>query len=141
MDPRLDGNTFAHTSRTQRRRLSDASRVACRLDESVRRSLSSPVLRPTKPVDSGGTMTRDELQLGLREYIGREILEGDDEGLDFHTPLLETGTITSISLIHLLRHVEDRFGIHVPPHEMTAKNLQTIESMTTLLLEVHEGHR
>ena len=78
-------------------------------------------------------MTRDEMLSELTQFVGRELLDGRDAGLDEHTPLLAWGVIDSLSVAELLSFTSERFGIDVPQDEVSPENLKDLDSYVGLL--------
>lgn len=78
-------------------------------------------------------MTRDEMLSELTQFVGRELLDGRDVGLDEHTPLLAWGVIDSLSVAELLSFTSERFGIDVPQDEVSPENLKDLDSYVGLL--------
>jgi acyl carrier protein len=83
-------------------------------------------------------MTRGEIEDELKSFIVREFLDGKAAGLDADTPLLEWGVIDSMVMANMLAFIETRFGIEVPPGELTAQNFQSLTAISTLLLSLRE---
>lgn len=81
-------------------------------------------------------MIRTEIHDELRRYIARELLAGDDEGLDGATRLLETGIIDSMAMVDLLAYVEQRFDVIVPETEVKADHFATLSTVTDLVLRL-----
>lgn len=73
----------------------------------------------------------------VKEFVARELLEGNDQGLDEQTPLLEAGIIDSMSVLKLVRFVDEHFGIQLPPQELSSGNLETISAIARLI----DAHR
>jgi acyl carrier protein len=69
----------------------------------------------------------------LRQYVARQMLEGQDDGLDEATPLLELGVLDSVSLVSLVAFVEQRFDIHIPGGELGPHNFKDLRSITALI--------
>jgi acyl carrier protein len=73
---------------------------------------------------------------GLRAFISRQMLEGEDVGLTATTPLLELGILNSMEVLSLIAFIESRFKVVVPPDQILAdnfKDLQTIAGLVTSL--------
>ena len=73
---------------------------------------------------------------GLRTFISRQMLEGEDIGLTATTPLLELGILNSMEVLSLIAFIESRFEVVVPPDQILAdnfKDLQTIAGLVTRL--------
>ncbi len=69
----------------------------------------------------------------LRAFVAREILSGQDVGLDEQTPLLEWGLLDSFSLVSLLAFVQQRFGVEIPHSEVVPDNVKDLGSLTRLM--------
>ena len=81
-------------------------------------------------------MTREEMLSELKQYVGRELLDGRDAGLDEHTPLLEWGVLDSLSVAELVSFTSDRFEIDVPQGEVTPDNLKDLDAYVGMLMRV-----
>ncbi len=89
--------------------------------------------------DGGGGgvgMTREEMLSELKQYVGRELLDGRDAGLDEHTPLLEWGVIDSLSVAELVSFTSERFEIDVPQGEVTPDNLKDLDAYVGMLMRL-----
>jgi acyl carrier protein len=76
---------------------------------------------------------RDEMLGELKQFVGRELLDGRDSGLDEHTPLLAWGVIDSLSVAELLTFTSERFEIDVPQPDVNPENLKDLEAYVGLL--------
>ncbi len=81
-------------------------------------------------------MTREEMLSELKQYVGRELLDGRDAGLDEHTPLLEWGVLDSLSVAELVSFTSERFEIDVPQDEVTPDNLKDLDAYVGMLMRV-----
>lgn len=72
----------------------------------------------------------------LKQFVGKELLDGRDAGLDEHTPLLEWGVIDSLSVAELVSFTSERFEIEVPQHEVTPENLKNLDAYVGLLMRL-----
>ena len=81
-------------------------------------------------------MTREEMLSELKQYVGRELLDGRDAGLDEHTPLLEWGVLDSLSVAELVNFTSERFEIDVPQGEVTPDNLKDLDAYVGMLMRV-----
>ena len=81
-------------------------------------------------------MTREEMLSELKQYVGRELLDGRDAGLDEHTPLLEWGVLDSLSVAELVSFTSERFEIDVPQGEVTPDNLKDLDAYVGMLMRV-----
>jgi acyl carrier protein len=78
-------------------------------------------------------VTREQMLSELKEFVGRELLGGRDDGLDEHTPLLAWGVIDSLSVAELVSFTSERFEIEVPQTEVKPENLKDLDSYVGLL--------
>jgi len=78
-------------------------------------------------------VTRDEMLGELKQFVGRELLDGRDQGLDEHTPLLQWGVIDSLSVAELVSFTRERFEIEVPQSEVTPQNLKDLDAYVRML--------
>jgi acyl carrier protein len=81
-------------------------------------------------------MDASEVERQIREYIVAERLGGDGAELTADTPLLEWGVLDSLSVVELMTFVEQRFGITVPPEQISAPNLQSLTTLSALVLRL-----
>jgi acyl carrier protein len=65
--------------------------------------------------------------------IARELLEGQDVGLDRETPLLELGLIDSMSIRMIIKRVSDVFGVTIPVNALTPDNFRTLGTIGSLV--------
>jgi acyl carrier protein len=78
-------------------------------------------------------VTHEQMLSELKEFVGRELLGGRDDGLDEHTPLLTWGVIDSLSIAELVSFTSERFEIEVPQTEVKPENLKDLDSYVGLL--------
>jgi acyl carrier protein len=78
-------------------------------------------------------VTREQMLSELKEFVGRELLGGRDDGLDEHTPLLAWGVIDSLSVAELVSFTSERFEIEVPQTEVKPENLKNLDTYVGLL--------
>jgi acyl carrier protein len=81
-------------------------------------------------------MGSSEVVEELTRFIGREFLNGKDEGLDATTPLLELGIIDSFAIVALAMFIEERFGVRIPNPELKPANLATLEAIAALVVRL-----
>ena len=72
----------------------------------------------------------------LRDYVQREVLSGRDLELDGSTPLLEWGIIDSLSLLRMIVHIQDRFGVEVPPERLVPEYFNDLDTITEMVVEL-----
>lgn len=78
-------------------------------------------------------MTPNEIEAELNAYIVREVLDGKTDGLESDTPLLEGGIIDSMVMANMLAFIESRFGIDVPPAEVTPLHFESLRAIAALV--------
>ncbi len=76
---------------------------------------------------------------GLKEYVAKELLEGQDIGLDETTPLLEWGVINSIEMARLVTFIENRWSVSVPEEMIVIQHFKSIESIAALVDRLASG--
>jgi acyl carrier protein len=80
------------------------------------------------------TLHRDEVLTALRDFVGREILDGQDIGLDDTTPLLEWGIINSFEIARVVAFVADAFRVTIPPDRIEVRHFDTLAHLTELVV-------
>ena len=78
-------------------------------------------------------MKHSEIVRLVRTFIADQILEGDDEGLDEHTGLLELGVLNSMEILRLVTWLEDTFDVEVPPEVVVTENLRDITTISEMV--------
>ncbi|WP_394846459.1 alpha/beta fold hydrolase [Pendulispora brunnea] len=73
----------------------------------------------------------------LRAYIARELLDGQDDGLDRTTRLLEWGIIDSMSMVALLEFIRERFGVAIPDDDVIPAHFSNLDVLTRCILRLH----
>ena len=78
--------------------------------------------------------TKAEIEQGLKTYILEEFLpDEDEEDLTSDIELISTGILDSISVIKVVAYLEATFEIEVKAHEASIDNMNTIESMASMV--------
>jgi acyl carrier protein len=81
-------------------------------------------------------VTREEMLDALKQFVGQELLEGRDAGLDEQTPLLQWGVIDSLSVAELVNFTRERFDIEVPRSEVRPDNLKDLDAYVGMLQRI-----
>lgn len=81
-------------------------------------------------------MNEQQVYEVLRQYVARELLHGDDRGLDGKSPLLEWGVIESLSMMTLIDFIQDRFGRPVPDTEIRPENFVDLAAITRMVVRL-----
>lgn len=81
-------------------------------------------------------MEKDAVIDTLKAFLAKEMLEGDAEGLEADTPLLDLGVINSMSIVLLSGFVERTWGLSVPQSQLTVKNLASLDRIAEMVLRL-----
>jgi acyl carrier protein len=79
---------------------------------------------------------RGAVYTALRDFVGREILDGQDIGLDETTPLLEWGIINSFEIARVVAFVAEQFGVRIPQDQIVVQHFDTIGHLTDLVISL-----
>ena len=80
------------------------------------------------PEGSDGAVTQEGVEREVREYLLQEFLPGRDPAtLTPETELMAEGLLDSISVIRLVAHLEETYGMELEPHEYSADFLGTTQ--------------
>jgi acyl carrier protein len=82
------------------------------------------------------TLHHDQVFAALRDFVGREILDGQDIGLDETTPLLEWGIINSFEIARVVAFVADAFRVTIPPDRIEVRHFDTLAHLTELVVSL-----
>lgn len=81
-------------------------------------------------------MNAEEVTSTIRGFIVKELLSGDDNGLEPTTDLLKTGLIDSMSILMLTDFIAKTYSIDVPPDNLTPSNLRSLNTITKMVLSL-----
>jgi acyl carrier protein len=63
----------------------------------------------------------------LKQFIVQDILnDGSGLHLDEDDNLLTSGLVDSLGIMRLINHIEQTFGLSVPPEDVTIENFRSI---------------
>jgi acyl carrier protein len=69
----------------------------------------------------------ETIERDLRAFLVEHVLpEEDVRNLQPEDDLLENGVLNSLTLVHLIEHVEKTFGMQVSPQEFKAEHFRTL---------------
>jgi acyl carrier protein len=72
----------------------------------------------------------DEVEKIIRKFLAEYLLpEAEVQKLDPETPLLQTGILNSLTLIHLIDFLEQQFDLVVSPAEFQPENFQSLHTI------------
>lgn len=78
------------------------------------------------------TVIEDE----LLTFLNQEILAAPEgEGCAADDELLLSGIVDSISVMRLVGHVEDAFGVVIPPEDVTIERFETVSAIAGYVIE------
>ena len=67
-----------------------------------------------------------DIYLKVKNFFVEEILDGEDEGLDAQTPLLELGILNSMEIMRLVGFIEDEWSVTYPEENIRPEFLGTL---------------
>ncbi|MEE1928874.1 acyl carrier protein [Streptomyces sp. TRM 70351] len=74
----------------------------------------------------------------LISYVADTWLEGDPDGLDEKTPLIELNIIDSSGMFELVHHLQDEYRITVPLREVSPDNFQNVKAIAALVVRLQQ---
>ena len=76
----------------------------------------------------------DDVKTGIKDFILKEFLPGEDPAeLTDTTPLITGGILDSIATLKLVMFIEERYGLTLQAHEVDAEHLDTISQIAQLI--------
>jgi acyl carrier protein len=82
----------------------------------------------------------ESIKAALKEYVLNEFLPGEDpEDLEDDTPLITGGIMDSISTIKFSLFVEEKYGVELQAHELSADYIDTLTAMASIIHSKLEG--
>jgi acyl carrier protein len=84
-------------------------------------------------------MSQSDVIHHLKEWVSKELLEGQDIGLEETTPLLEWGVINSIEIARLVSYIEDEWSISVPEEMVVLGNFENLQAIASLITNLSGG--
>jgi len=80
------------------------------------------------------TENAESIKSTLKEYVLNEFLPGEDpDALEDDTPLITGGIMDSIATVKFSLFVEEKFGVELQAHELSADYIDTLSGMATLI--------
>lgn len=80
-----------------------------------------------------------DIREDVRRFILAEVLRGEPpESLQDDTPLLSGGLVDSVSLLQLVRFIEQQFGIEIELNEAIESNLDDINRINTYVTKLKQ---
>lgn len=84
-------------------------------------------------------MQRKDILMQLTDYVTRELLEGNRNGLDETTPLLQWGILDSIGMVSLLSFIEEELGIEVPDDGVRPEYFENLGKLSDMLMDLRQA--
>ncbi|MBA0053726.1 acyl carrier protein [Streptomyces sp. AJS327] len=69
----------------------------------------------------------------LTEFIEQRFLPEGESGIKPNTPLLEWGILTSITTTELIAHIQERYGLFVPPERIVGAHFKNLDAIVQLV--------
>jgi len=76
----------------------------------------------------------DDIQSTVKSYILEEFLpDANPDELNSTTPLIAGGILDSLATVRMVMFLEQKFGIDVQAHEVSAENLESLDLIAHLV--------
>ena len=77
--------------------------------------------------------SQSEIETQIRDYIVKDLLFGDDPGLEPDTSFQESGIIDSTGMLQIITFVEGQFGIHVEDDELVPETFGSLRKVARFI--------
>lgn len=81
-------------------------------------------------------MKQTEVLEALKAYVAKEILDGNDIGLDGSTPLLEWGIINSMEIAKIIKFIQNRFNVEISNDKILPENFINLSVLSSLVVNL-----
>ncbi|MEM7352171.1 MAG: acyl carrier protein [Acidobacteriota bacterium] len=79
-------------------------------------------------------VVRSQAEHDLADFVGRELVDEPlPTPLGADDDLLSSGLIDSLGVMRLIRFIEERFGVSIPPADITIEHFMTLGTIVTYL--------
>jgi acyl carrier protein len=79
-------------------------------------------------------MNREEVRDRIHSFVTTNFLPGEDPAtLDFETPLVSSGILTSLALLELVTYLEEEFCCVILPEQVGIGRMDSIERLVDLV--------
>lgn len=93
-----------------------------------------PAAQPaTQPATQPGERAPDPFLEPLRRFVAETFRAGDPTGLEPDTPLVTSGIVDSVGVLELVDFLHTRFGVQVPPAEVTLEHFDSLARLAALV--------
>jgi acyl carrier protein len=86
-----------------------------------------------------GAGTTDQSRVEILDKLVADVGDELSAPVTPTTPLISSGLLRSVQTAWLLKYVEREFGVRVRLDRMALRNFETLESVTTLILELRSS--
>ena len=81
-----------------------------------------------------------DIKSAAKTFILEEFLQGESpDALDDATRMISSGVLDSIATVRLVAFLEERFGIELEAHEMSADRLDTLPDIASIVQAKRKG--
>ncbi len=80
-------------------------------------------------------MDEQTVKQKIRAYILRELVRDEDYPLKDDEGIVSGGLMDSFALADLGVYVEDEFGVYIPDPDLTVEKMDTLNLMTTRIMQ------
>lgn len=84
-------------------------------------------------MNSDSARDRQEVLQELTRYVRDELLEGNDDGLDERTPLLELGILNSLEVARMLSFIQRKYGVSIRAESVRVEDLATLSALAVMV--------
>ena len=77
---------------------------------------------------------RDEIEARVRQFIDREILQGQGADLTASTPLFALSILDSFALFSVINFIASEFNVVLPLESIAAKDFETTTAIADTVL-------
>lgn len=78
-------------------------------------------------------MDSTTLMQKMKDFIIDTFLFGDEQGLDEHTRLFESGMVDSTGILEIVSFLQSELGVAVEDEDITAANFSTIDAISRFI--------
>jgi acyl carrier protein len=75
----------------------------------------------------------DTIEQELRAYIARHVLFSDDFPYSDGTSFLDSGIVDSMSVMEIVHHTEQTYGIRISDYEIVPENFDSIQNIARFI--------
>ncbi len=81
-------------------------------------------------------MDKESIKSQIRQYVLAEFLPGEPaESLTDDVRLMSEGILDSMATLRLVSFIDEQFKVAIPPHQIDADHLDTVDDIATTILQ------